>query len=737
MTQGPKSLYPKEVSLTNCDKEPIHILGKIQHHGFLVACDASSHIITYCSDNISALFDKSAEDILGSSLKDLLSETINQEVLKATSGKKSIPIQLKLKDDVYVLLSHINEGNLVLEFEPLQDSGDPYNYQNQLSEIVAQLNAATDEQEMCDVTATLIKEFFGYDRVMIYRFDENWDGIVVSEARASNLEEWLGLRYPASDIPQQARKLFLRQGVRIIADVKSEPVAIQAFGGKEQDNPIDLSISETRASSPIHIEYLENMKVGASLTAAIISKGTLWGLIACHHYSPKFVNYYQRQSCKFITQVFSSQLVLMESNTWLKKINKAANLRSKLIEKITKDWDIHKGLTQGEATMLSLTEAAGAAVFIDGKLKRVGATPKKKEIKALIAVLQERATDDFVTTQLVEELPEMTALQEKASGVLCLFLSNTKKDALLWFKPEKVKTVTWAGNPDKKVLVNKDERLTPRKSFEAWSVQQEGKSAPWQEYEITAAEALKQDISEIILEKYDEIKELHNLLKVAYEDLETFSYSVAHDLRAPLRGVDGFAQIIKEDYFDKLDEFGQSSIETIIDSATQMNRLIDDILAFSMVSQAAMHKDSFSMNKVVADVLKLLAVKQEYPAIKIKVQEEMPNAYGDQKMVAQVVQNLLTNALKYTKDAENPLVEIGYTKENGKGYYFVKDNGIGFDQIHEKRIFKLFNRLVSDAYEGSGIGLTIAKRIVKKHNGSIKVKSEVGVGSTFLFNLES
>ena len=143
------------------------------------------------------------------------------------------------------------------------------------------------------------------------------------------------------------------------------------------------------------------------------------------------------------------------------------------------------------------------------------------------------------------------------------------------------------------------------------------------------------------------------------------------------------------------------------------------------------------MNKVVANVLKLLAVKQEYPAIKIKVQEEMPNAYGDQKMVAQVVQNLLTNALKYTKDAENPLVEIGYTKENGKGYYFVKDNGIGFDQIHEKRIFKLFNRLVSDAYEGSGIGLTIAKRIVKKHNGSIKVKSEVGVGSTFLFNLES
>ena len=588
---------------------------------------------------------------------------------------------------------------------------------------------------MCDVTADLIKEFFGYDRVMIYRFDENWDGIVVSEARESHLESWLGLRYPASDIPQQARKLFLKQGVRIIADVKSTPVSIQALGGKEQENPIDLSLSETRASSPIHIEYLENMNVGASLTAAIISKGTLWGLIACHHYSPKFVDFYKRQSCKFLTQIFSSQLVLLSSNILLQKVNEASKTRSLLMEKITKNWNVHKGLTKGSQTMLDLTQAHGAAVFLDGKLKRVGITPDKEQILALINRLKPLEQDEIITTQLTKDLPELQDLKAKASGVMCLFLSNLKKDAILWFKSEKIETVNWAGNPDKLSTLDSNERLTPRKSFEAWSLQEEGKSAPWEDYEIVAARALKQDISQIILEKYDEIKGLHNLLQIAYEDLETFSYSVAHDLRAPLRGIDGFAHIIKEDYFDQLDEFGKSSIDTIIGSATKMNQLIDDILAFSMVSQSEMNKDKFSMNKLVDDVLGILPISQDYPSVSITVAPQMPQAYGDRKMIAQVLQNLLTNALKYTRAVEQPQITIGFKEYQNKGFYFVQDNGIGFDQSHEKRIFRLFNRLVGDEYEGSGIGLTIAKRIIKKHKGTIAVISKPGEGSTFLFNL--
>ncbi|WP_370174765.1 ATP-binding protein [Leeuwenhoekiella palythoae] len=735
MAHGPTSLYPKEVTLTNCDREPIHILGKIQNQGYLIACDASSHIVNYCSDNIAQILDKSPEALLGQPLKAVFDEVQTQQLLETKVAEKATPIHTTIDGQQYAMLAHLNEGNLVIEFEPLEVDANAFEYQNQLAEIVSKLNGAGEEQRMCDVTADLIKEFFGYDRVMIYRFDENWDGIVVSEARESHLESWLGLRYPASDIPQQARKLFLRQGVRIIADVKSTPVSIQALGGKEQENPIDLSLSETRASSPIHIEYLENMNVGASLTAAIISKGTLWGLIACHHYSPKFVDFYKRQSCKFLTQIFSSQLVLLSSNILLQKVNEASKTRSLLMEKITKNWNVHKGLTKGSHTMLDLTQAHGAAVFLDGKLKRVGITPDKEQILALINRLKPLEQDEVITTQLTKDLPELQDLKAKASGVMCLFLSNLKKDAILWFKSEKIETVNWAGNPDKLSALDSNERLTPRKSFEAWSIQEECKSAPWEDYEIVAARALKQDISQIILEKYDEIKGLHNLLQIAYEDLETFSYSVAHDLRAPLRGIDGFAHIIKEDYFDQLDEFGKSSIDTIIGSATKMNQLIDDILAFSMVSQSEMNKDKFSMNKLVNDVLGILPISQDYPSVSITVAPQMPQAYGDRNMIAQVLQNLLTNALKYTRAVDQPQITIGFKEHQNKGFYFVQDNGIGFDQSHEKRIFRLFNRLVGDEYEGSGIGLTIAKRIIKKHKGTIAVISKPGEGSIFLFNL--
>ncbi|MFD2827052.1 ATP-binding protein [Leeuwenhoekiella polynyae] len=735
MSEGPSSLYPQEVSLTNCDKEPIHILGKIQSHGYLLACDPGSYKITYCSENIDQLFDKNVEEILGSQITDLLTNP-TAEILKAVdSSEKMSPVQLEINGISYLLIAHINEGNLVVELEPFENPSDPFKYQDQLSEVVAKLNSVTDEQKMCDITADLIKDFFDYDRVMIYRFDENWDGVVVSEAREEHLESWLGLRYPASDIPQQARKLFLRQGVRIIADVKSEPVSIQALSGDERDNPIDLSISETRASSPVHIEYLENMNVGATLTAAIISKGNLWGLIACHHYSPKLVNYYQRQSCKFLTQVFSSQLVLSKANVLLRKVNRAAVLRSKLLEKISKDWNIHKGLTKGEATMLDITEATGAAVMLDDRIATVGKAPSEEDICGLVELLKQDKEDWIVTANLCESHKVSDSLKSYASGVLCLFLSAAKKSALIWFKPEKIETVTWAGNPEKPVAVDENQRISPRKSFDKWSVEQSGKSDPWYDYEIAAAKALKENISEIILEKYEEVKELNTLLRNAYEDLETFSYSVAHDLRAPLRGIDGFAQILKEDYFEQLDDFGKSSIATIINSSVKMNQLIDDILEFSKVSQSEIRKDNFSMAELVQETVGFLHIEQDFPNTKITIDKSMPQAYGDRKMVLQLMQNLLTNALKYTKNEQAPLIEIGHTVRDQMDYFFVKDNGIGFDQKHERRIFKLFSRLVGDEYVGSGIGLTISQRIVKKHNGEIKVISEAGKGSTFLFNL--
>ena len=734
---SPSSLYPKKIDLNNCDKEPIHILGKTQSYGVLLAFDLNSLDLVQYSDNLSTVFE---EDFISNltSATDILQEEKLQELISRLDTKKSSSLEIIIGGEAYLLIAHTNPDLLIFELEPKGDTTHPVIYQQQLTDIVTELSAANDKQDMCDRAAALLKEFLGYDRVMIYRFDENWNGAIVSEAREANLESWLGLNYPATDIPQQARKLFLKQGVRIIANVADIPVKIQPTLSPVTNNPLDLSKSELRAVSPIHIEYLQNMKVGATLTAAIVYKDTLWGLVACHHYSPKFINYYKRLSAKFLTQVFATQLGLRTSNTNLEYVNRSNNVRSILIEQMSKNWNIEEGLTTHETTLVDLTEANGAAILLDGNLSLIGSTPSENQIFELKEWLVDQELDNevFYSKALSESFDKANEFKGVAAGVLYIPISKGSPNALFWFKPEKKETVHWAGNPDKAVLSKTGEDLSPRKSFEKWMQEVDGQSEPWQDYEIAAAKALRQNISEIIIQKYDEVKNLNYKLERAYKELESFSYSVSHDLRAPLRGIDGFAQILKEDYYDSLDDFGKQAVRTIISSIHKMNELIDDILAFSGLSQKEASVQDFSLDELIQDVLSFIQVEIAYPKTKIKVDDDFPKITGDRGMIFQMFANLISNALKYSSKKDRPFVEIGYKKEKPTVFY-IKDNGIGFDIIHSERIFGVFHRLESDEnYPGSGIGLAIVKRVIEKHNGTIQVDSEPGVGSCFSFTLD-
>ena len=733
---SPSSLYPQKVDLNNCDKEPIHILGKTQSYGVLLAFDVKSLNLVQYSDNLSTVFEDSFIADL-TSVHDLLEADKLQQLTSRLNDNKSTSIEISIGGETYLLIAHTNADVLIFELEPKGDITDPVVYQQQLTDIVTELSAAEDEQDMCDKAAKLIRDFLGYDRVMIYRFDENWNGAVVSEARESSLESWLGLNYPATDIPQQARKLFLKQGVRIIADVDDTSVKIQPPLSPVSDNPLDLSKSELRAVSPIHIEYLQNMKVGATLTAAIVYKDTLWGLVACHHYSPKFINYYKRLSAKFLTQVFATQLGLRTSNTNLQFVNRSNNVRSTLIEQMSKNWNIEEGLTNFDTTLLDLTDAKGAAILLEGNLTVIGITPSENQIFELKNWLIEQDIKEevFYTKSLSQLYSKANDFKDVAAGLMFIPISKGDQNALFWFKPERKETVHWAGNPDKAVLSKTGEDLSPRKSFEKWMQEVDGQSEPWQDYEIAAAKALKQNISEIIIQKYDEVKRLNDKLEKAYKELESFSYSVSHDLRAPLRGIDGFAQIIKEDYYDSLDDFGKEAVQTIISSTGKMNELIDDILAFSGLSQKETSAQEFSVDELIKDVLSFIQVDITYPDAVIKIHDNFPRITGDRGMIFQLFTNLISNALKYSSKKDSPIVEIGYKKEEPTVFY-VKDNGIGFDTMHSERIFGVFNRLESDEnYPGSGIGLAIVKRVVEKHNGAIEVESKPGEGSCFYFKL--
>ncbi|MCP9199934.1 GAF domain-containing protein [Gramella sp. GC03-9] len=735
----PQISYPEKVDITNCDKEPIHIIGQSQSHGVIIACDRSKLIITQTGQNTQDFFGMPYTQLLGKPLKDLIGEELIRIFDNRGTEDARLPErEITINGTEFIMVPHFSGKSIIIDFEPIASNHNPYEYQRQLSNILNILNASETPEDLCNDAAKITRDVFGYDRVMVYKFDEEWNGEVIAEKKNEDLESWLGLHYPASDIPKQSRALFMKHRVRIISDVNYEPVPIEPELSPIDHEPLDLSRSELRGVSPIHIEYLQNMNVGASLTAALISNGKLWGLLACHHYSSKHINYYQRQTCEFLTQIFSNELSLKESSKYIAKLDEWEIVREKLVKQVEEKGKIKKGLSQMKVLFTDLMECEGGALLLDGKIILIGKTPGKKEVHQLVDEFLSKQPDSlFFTKNLSAVYPGASRFTETASGILSVKLGRSDRDFLMWFRPEVVQNVSWGGNPDNKASFDETkQRITPRKSFEKWTQELTGVSDPWMDYQLGAARAIRESISNLIQEKQKiKIAKLNDQLRVAHDELELFSQGLSHDLKAPLRGIDGYAHILKEDHYQSLDRDGQKAIDTILSSTSEMQEHIDNILSFAGVTGQNIEKNIFSVNYMVEDILESFNVKSTYPATKIVMEKDLPRMMADKRMMLQVWSNLLANALKYSEREKEPIVEIGARGINGKTTYFVKDNGIGFDPKYKEDIFNLFSRYSGDNFKGTGIGLAIVKKIIEKHNGMIWAESEPGEGSTFYFHV--
>jgi len=729
--------YPDKVDLSSCEKEPIHIIGTTQAHGVVVVCDKNTGIITQIGKNCTELFGIPAEDLLGEDLETILEKDHRQRILKTIQAEVVFEAEeTKINHKKFIVVPHTTGENLILDIELIDIKSANFDFQRELTSLLNTLTASENAEELCKNAARITKSIFGYDRVMIYRFDEEWNGKVIAEELNADMESWLGLQYPASDIPKQARELFLKNKLRIISDVDYTPVNITPQISPQTNKPLDLTNSKLRGVSPIHIEYLRNMEVGASLTAALIDNGKLWGLLACHHYTPKFINFYQRQTCEFLIQIFSNELSLKNSNTFLTNIEKLDELRIKLIDQIQYKNSIKKGLSTLPLKLTDFFSCSGATVVLDGKIKLLGNTPNKKEIKQLIkAVLSERTDNLFFTNNLQQVYPEARNFKEIASGILSIRLGQSDKDFLIWLRPEVIQTVDWGGNPGNKATYNdKKKRLSPRKSFQKWTEKLTGISESWKDFEIRGASKLGESISYVILENQKrEIDTLNEQLIMAHNELELFSHGLSHDLKAPLRGIDAYAHILKEDHYTDLRKEGQMAVDTILSSAEEMQNLIDDILSFAGVSNQDISKNTNATNRMLDDIFVSFNTKSNYPHTDIIIEEHLPKIIGDKRMIIQVWSNLIANALKYSEKSESPKIEIGSEVWERKTVYYIKDNGIGFDSKYKDEIFNLFSRFSESNYQGTGIGLAIAKKIIEKHNGKIWAESKENCGSTFYF----
>lgn len=725
-----------KLDLENCSREPLHIIGKTQAHGVLISCDPKSLKITQVGENTSQFFGMAYDEILGKELSYLLGEKQVEELVDFLSKELSTPHDVSINNTNFLMLAHYSGPNLILDFEPYREVNDPFYFQKQLTQVLNKLQAANTIYQLCEAAADLTKKMFGYNRVMIYKFDEEWNGEVIAESKNEEMDSWLGLHYPATDIPAQSRELFLKTRVRIIADVNYTAVPIIPELSPATGEPLDISRSGLRAVSPIHIEYLKNMKVGASLSAAIIVKGQLWGLIACHHKTAKYLDFYQRESCRFLAQMFSTELALQENNFLINQVKRSEIIRRQLVAQMNKESNVVMALSEGNVKFTQLISCGGGAIYMNGRWKVIGLTPNEEQLESLLNFSRQQPESHFETRNLSTVFPEAKAYKESASGVI--FLKISENIYIFWFKPEEIQEINWGGDPLNKAFYNeKEQRLSPRLSFEKWIEKLTGVSKPWQETDKDILRALRENISYILLvQQQKEIEILNTQLVEANKELKIFGFGLSHDLRAPVNGMESILTILDEDHREELSEGGQELLQMCRDLNKKMNNLIDDILEYSRLNNIDdLEISTIDTSELIEEVLKFVNTKGSYPHTTLKIQSSLPKMEGDRRLLFQLWANLLNNALKYSSQKENPIVEVGTSVKNGREVFFIKDNGIGIHPDFWEMIFETFKRAVGENFKGTGVGLAIVKKVIEKHNGEIWVESEPDQGSEFYFYL--
>lgn len=756
MTES-EAITAQQVDLTNCDKEPIHIPGCIQPHGMLLALQEPELTLLQVSNNTFDFFGLHPNQLLGKPIDELLKQdqldylkkTLKHEDIKEVNPLKFI-VLLNNNTLNFDCIAHRINGLLILELEPsMPENSVPFfGFYHLVKPFVSKLQGAANLSKLCQTAVKEVRKLTGFDRVMVYQFDSQWDGCVVAEEKLESLEPFLGLHYPAYDIPKQARKLYCLNWLRLITDVDYQPVEIVPTYNPLTNRPLDLSQAVLRSVSPCHIEYLHNMRVRASMSISLIKDGELWGLIACHHQSPKRIPYEVRTACEFLGQVMSLELSTKEGNENYEYRIEQKSIQAKLIEYLSVEQNFISRLIKYKPNLPDLVRSQGAAICFDGDYILAGETPKEEEIKRLIEWLGNNFTDAvFYTDSLPSLYPEAESFKDVASGLLAVSISKAQKNCILWFRPEVIQTVNWGGNPNKPIVVENGQlRLHPRKSFELWKQTVRLKSLPWNQCEIDAALEVRNAIISIVLKKADELAKLNVELEQSNSELDAFAYIASHDLKEPLRGIHNYSCFLLEDYADKLDENAVSKLNTLIRLTQRMEDLIDSLLHFSQVGRVDLSVEETDLNDFVNHILEILSVRIEETKVEIRIPRPLPTIRCDRIRVGEVFTNLIANAIKYNDKVEKWL-EIGFNKptpdrsnEPDKPItFYVRDNGIGIRQKHLEAIFRIFKRLHGlDKYGGgTGAGLTIAKKIVERHGGSIWVESIFGEGTTFYFTLES
>ncbi len=751
---------PLDTSLINCDREPIHLPNAIQSHGVLLAIAPADFVILQVSQNVETLLGYSTQALLGQPLSTLFSSAQIQTIQDCLNGDFEAinPLHFSLSvngnPETFEGVVHLSDGVIVLELEPLpeQESVSFFDFYRSVKVPIGRFQSSQTLSDLSERAVSEIRRITGFDRVMLYRFDQDGSGNVIAEAIREGLEPFLGLRYPATDIPKQAKALYQLNLLRIIPDFSYRPVPLIPEQNPLTGSRLDLSLSTLRSVSPMHTEYLANMGVCASMSISLLHDNQLWGLIACHHASPRILSYETRTICEFLGQVISNELHTKAGAETQDYRIKLQTLLAKFTDALAKCERLDEGLHQNQTDLMDLVSATGFA-FIEGtQTTCFGSTPPEESIQPLVEWISQQIENGeiYSSDALGREYPEFAEYKASASGILALKISRTQQIYMLWFRPEVIQSIHWGGEPNKPAQVDEDGglRFSPRQSFKLWKETVQLKSLPWQTCEINVSLELRSIIIGIVLQKADELSLLNSELERSNAELDSFAYVASHDLKEPLRAIHNYSTFLIEDYGDQLGEDGNQKLNTLMRLTQRMEDLINSLLHYSRLGRSDLRLQTINLNSLVEGVIEVVKISKPGP-ISFEIPRPLPTLQGDYTQINELFTNLVSNAIKYN-DKVQKTVEIGYifpgeisseiskTFDSEKTIYFVRDNGIGILEKHHENVFKIFKRLhPANRYGGgTGAGLTIVKKIVERHGGAIAIQSEVGAGSTFFFTLE-
>jgi light-regulated signal transduction histidine kinase (bacteriophytochrome) len=659
--------------LPACDAEPVHIPGTIQPHGVLVAVDEPQLLLRNVSANVREVLGAPPERVLDRPLGDLLGRDAAEAVakaLQATDLAAQNPLLFAFGGRSFQGVLHRNGACAILELE-LGPPGDPP-VDRALRDVIARLQRAKSVGDLCVLATEQLRALTRFDRVLVYRFDCDGHGEVVAESKAPDLGAFLGHHYPASDIPRQARRLYVRNPIRVIPDARCTPVPLVPPAGPNAPAPLDLTFAWLRGVSPVHLEYLANMEVRASMSLSLVRDDHLWGLVAHHHREPRQVPFAVRSACEIVARLMSLQLEALEEIGTRAQRDAVRAAESTLVASMRSSrsgWAA--GLLRSPDALLRVVNATGAAVHDEYGTGTVGDAPSPADAAAIASWLSFGGRHGvYATSALESEYPSAAALASVASGLLAVRIPRPAPTWILWFRREVALTVTWGGNPSRPVApAPEGPRLHPRRSFASWKELVRGTSAPWTPAELEVAEDLGRRAVEIDLEH--QIARAEEAVRARDEIMAVLS----HDLKGPLHVIQMSSHLLRAGI-----EGARCSValDRIDRAEHRMAVLITELLDLAKIEAGRLRIQvaPCPARPLVADALALCGPMAEERSVRLEGNAvEDVCVLADSDRMLQVLENVLRNAIRFSP--KGGTVTVATSADDGSTRFAVRDEGPG------------------------------------------------------------